>query len=133
MSNYRRMTAGAVLCAAMAAAAWGQRRSPGAPRDEQGKAAVNEAYANFKNDTAGKNADYIPYLAKVDSKLFGIAVVTTDNKSYTLGDVDYAFSIQSISKVFTLALAMQELGPDKVFERVGSEPTGQPFNKSADR
>ncbi len=82
----------------------------------------------FKSDTTGKNADYIPYLARVDSKLFGVAVVSTDNKVYTLGDVDYSFSIQSISKVFTLALAMEELGPDKVFERVGSEPTGRPFN-----
>ncbi|HKD07688.1 MAG TPA: glutaminase A [Bryobacteraceae bacterium] len=105
-----------------------QNRSPVAPRDEQVKAAVNEAYAMFKNDTNGKNADYIPYLAHVDSKLFGIALVTTDNRSYTLGDISYAFSIQSISKVFTLALAMEELGAEKVFEKVGSEPTGRPFN-----
>jgi glutaminase len=82
----------------------------------------------FKNDTSGKNADYIPYLAKVDSKLFGIAVVTTDNRSYTVGDIDYAFSIQSISKVFTLALALNELGPDAVFKKIGNEPTGRPFN-----
>jgi glutaminase len=105
-----------------------QNRSPVAPRDEQVKAIVNEAYNMFKGDTTGKNADYIPYLAHVDPKLFGIALVTTDNKSYTLGDLTYAFSIQSISKVFTLALAMEELGPDKVFERIGSEPTGRPFN-----
>lgn len=64
----------------------------------------------------------------MDSKLFGIAVVTTDNQVLTLGDVNYSFSIQSISKVFTLALAMQELGPNEVFERVGSEPTGRAFN-----
>ena len=105
-----------------------QHRSPVAPRDEQVKAVVNEAYSMFRNDTNGKNADYIPYLAKVDSKLFGIAIVTTDRKAYTLGDVDYSFSIQSISKVFTLALAMQELGARKVFEQIGSEPTGRPFN-----
>ncbi len=105
-----------------------QNRSPVAPREEQLKAAVNEAYNLFKTDTTGKNADYIPYLAHVDSKLFGIAVVTTDNRSYTLGDIDYAFSIQSISKVFTLALAMQELGANNVFAKVGSEPTGRPFN-----
>jgi glutaminase len=105
-----------------------QSRSPVAPRDEAVKAAIDRAYEMFKNDTAGKNADYIPYLAKVDSKLFGIAVVTTDNKSYTIGDGTYAFSIQSISKVFTLALAMQELGSEKVFQSVGSEPTGRPFN-----
>src|SRR3954462_6962731 len=105
-----------------------QHRSPVAPREELLKAAVNDAYQKFKSDGNGKNADYIPYLAHVDSKLFGIAVVTTDNKSYTLGDLDYAFSIQSISKVFTLALAMEELGADKVFERIGNEPTGRAFN-----
>ena len=82
----------------------------------------------FKDDSSGKNADYIPFLAKVDSKMFGIAVVTTDNSSYTVGELKYAFSIQSISKVFTLALAMEELGPDKVFEKIGNEPTGRPFN-----
>jgi glutaminase len=92
------------------------------------EAVVREAYEKFKTDTNGKNADYIPYLAQVDSKLFGIAVVTTDNQVFTLGDVKYSFSIQSISKVFTLALAMEELGPNKVFEKVGSEPTGRPFN-----
>ncbi len=102
--------------------------SPVSPRREQVEAVVKEAYEKFKGDTSGKNADYIPYLAKVDSHLFGIAIVTTDNQVLTMGDVDYSFSIQSISKVFTLALAMNELGADKVFEKVGSEPTGRPFN-----
>ncbi len=102
--------------------------SPVAPRREQVEAVVKEAYEKFKNDPNGKNADYIPYLAKVDSKLFGIAIVTTDNQVLTMGDVKYAFSIQSISKVYSLALAMEELGPDKVFEKIGSEPTGRPFN-----
>jgi glutaminase len=64
----------------------------------------------------------------VDSKLFGVSVVTTDNQTFNLGDVNYSFSIQSISKVFTLALAIEELGADKVFQRIGSEPTGRPFN-----
>ncbi len=102
--------------------------SPVAPRRELVEAVVKEAYEKFKGDTNGKNADYIPYLAKVDSKLFGIAIVTTDNQVLTMGDVDYSFSIQSISKVFTLALAMNELGADKVFEKIGSEPTGRAFN-----
>jgi len=92
------------------------------------EAVVREAYDKFRGDTGGKNADYIPYLAQVDSKLFGIAIVTTDNQVLTLGDVNYSFSIQSISKVFTLALAMEELGPDKVFQQIGSEPTGRAFN-----
>jgi glutaminase len=60
--------------------------------------------------------------------LFGVAIVTTDNQSLAMGDVTQPFSIQSISKVFTLALAMDELGPDKVFQKIGSEPTGRAFN-----
>jgi glutaminase len=103
-------------------------RSPVAPRGEVVAAVVQEAYDKFKNETRGKNADYIPYLAQVDSKLFGIAIVTTDNQVLTQGDVKYSFSIQSISKVYTLALAMQALGADNVFKKVGSEPTGRPFN-----
>ena len=105
-----------------------QTASPVAPRRELVQSVVGAAYDKFKTDAGGKNADYIPYLAQVDSKLFGIAIVTTDNQVLTLGDVNYSFSIQSISKVFTLALAMEELGPAKVFEKVGSEPTGRPFN-----
>jgi glutaminase len=103
-------------------------KSPVAPNRERVEAAVREAYDKYRSDTNGKNADYIPYLAQVDSKLFGVAVVTTDNQVYELGDVKYSFSIQSISKVYTLALAMEELGFDKVFQRIGSEPTGRAFN-----
>jgi len=103
-------------------------RSAIAPRNELVKSVVDEAYARYRSDTTGKNADYIPYLAQVDSKLFGVSVVTTDNQNYSIGDTSYAFSLQSISKVFTLGLAMQELGAAKVFERIGSEPTGRPFN-----
>jgi glutaminase len=105
-----------------------EARSPVAPRRKVVEAVVREAYDRFKSDTSGKNADYIPYLAQVDSKLFGVAIVTTDNQVLTQGDVNYSFSIQSISKVFTLALAMEELGPDKVFDKIGSEPTGRAFN-----
>jgi glutaminase len=105
-----------------------QKASPVAPNRAQAEAAVRQAYEKFKNDTGGKNADYIPYLAHVDSKLFGIAIVTTDNQVITMGDINYAFSIQSISKVYSLALAMEEFGADKVFEKVGSEPTGRAFN-----
>jgi glutaminase len=106
----------------------GGRTSPVAPRREQIQAIINEAYTKFKGETRGKNADYIPELAKVDSKLFGIAVVSTDNQSVAVGDTKTAFSIQSIAKVFSLALAMEEHGRDKVFEKIGSEPTGRPFN-----
>jgi glutaminase len=91
-------------------------------------AILKEAYVNFKDDTSGKNADYIPALAQVDSKLYGIAIVTTDGRVYKISDVDHAFSFQSISKVFTLALAMEELGSEEVFKKIGSEPTGRAFN-----
>jgi len=113
---------------AMAPAAAAGKVSPVAPRREQVTAIVNEAYDKYKADTRGKNADYIPELAKVDSKLFGIAIVTTDNQSVAVGDTKTAFSIQSIAKVFSLALAMEEAGADKVFEKIGSEPTGRAFN-----
>ncbi len=105
-----------------------QSKSPVAPTRRQVETMVQQAFEKFKSDTGGKNADYIPYLAQVDPKLFGIAIVTTDNQILTMGDVNYSFSIQSISKVFTLALAMDQLGPEKTFQRVGSEPTGRPFN-----
>jgi glutaminase len=105
-----------------------QQASPVAPRKEQVQAAVREAYEKFKSDMGGKNADYIPYLAQVDSKLFGIAIVTTDNQVISMGDIDYSFSIQSISKVYSLTLAMEEAGPEKVFQKIGSEPTGRAFN-----
>jgi glutaminase len=105
-----------------------QQTSPVAPARAQVEAVVREAYEKFKSDASGKNADYIPYLAQVDSKLFGIAIVTVDNQVLTMGDIKYSFSIQSISKVFSQALAMEELGPDKVFDKVGSEPTGRAFN-----
>jgi len=105
--------------------------SPVAPTAEQVQAVVNQAYEKFKSNGEGKNADYIPELGKVDSKLYGVVGVTTDGKIFTAGDVDHPFSIQSISKVFTLALAMEDLGPKVVFEKVGSEPTGRPFNSLA--
>jgi glutaminase len=123
------VTAGAQLFLAEPASAQAATKvSPVAPRKEQIQAIVQEAYNKFKDETRGKNADYIPALAKVDSKLFGIAVISTDNQSVAVGDVKTAFSIQSISKVYSLALAMEEQGADKVFEKIGSEPTGRAFN-----
>src|SRR6186713_1255966 len=98
------------------------------PRQQQLRTAVDEAYEKYKGDTKGKNADYIPYLAQVNPNLFGISVDTNDGQVYSLGDTSYSFSIQSISKVYSLALAMEELGADQVFARIGSEPTGRPFN-----
>jgi glutaminase len=90
--------------------------------------AVDAAYAKFRNLQEGKNADYIPALAKVDPNLFGIAVVTADGKVYTAGDVKTEVSIQSISKVFTMAQVIQEQGLDSVEKRIGVDATGARFN-----
>src|SRR6201988_1966223 len=122
------MAPAAAQPAPAAAGAGAAKVSPVAPRKQQVQAIIDEAYAKFKGDSRGKNADYIPVLAKVNSNLFGIAAVSTDNQVVTAGDLKTAFSIQSIAKVFTLALAMEEQGADKVFEKIGSEPTGRAFN-----
>ena len=117
-----------LLLVIVVSAAAGQNKSPVSPTEQAYNAIVKQAYDNFKTDGSGKNADYIPALAQVDSKLYGIAIVTTDGRIYKMGDVDHPFSIQSISKVFTLALAMEEQGADEVFKKIGSEPTGRAFN-----
>ncbi|NNC71958.1 MAG: glutaminase [Sphingomonadaceae bacterium] len=75
----------------------------------------------------GKVADYIPALAKVDPKKFGIAIATPDGACPKAGDADESFSIQSISKVFTFSLALQKAGDD-LWKRVWREPSGTPFN-----
>ncbi len=76
---------------------------------------------------AGKVADYIPALAKIDPDKFGMAVATPDGACARIGDADEPFSVQSISKVFTLALALQKVG-DQLWQRVGREPSGTAFN-----
>ena len=76
----------------------------------------------------GRVADYIPALANVDPCKFGIAVCTITGEEWFCGDAIERFSIQSISKLFTLLLALQEVGPDALWERVGREPSGSAFN-----
>jgi glutaminase len=75
----------------------------------------------------GKPADYIPALARVSPDHFGIAVVLADGQTFVAGDADHAFSIQSVSKVFMLTLALQSHG-DELWQRVGREPSGSSFN-----
>ena len=122
MSRYRALGAAAALLAlgliSISAAQ--------APADVQ--RAVDAAYSKFRSLQEGKNADYIPALAKVDPNLFGIAVVTADGKVYTAGDVKTEVSIQSISKVFTMAQVIQEQGPEAIEKRIGVDATGARFN-----
>jgi len=97
-----------------------------APADIQ--KAVDAAFAKYQNLAEGKNADYIPALAKVDPKLFGIVLVTPDGKVYSAGNVTTEVSIQSISKVFTAAQVIQEQGLDSIEKRIGVDATGARFN-----
>ena len=91
-------------------------------------AALQATFTKYKALQEGKNADYIPALAKVDPKLYGIALVTADGKVHTAGDVATEVSIQSISKVFTMACVIQEQGPDAVLKTIGVDATGMRFN-----
>jgi glutaminase len=80
-----------------------------------------------KETDRGRVADYIPALARVNPHQFGIAIVLADGHVVAAGDADTPFSIQSISKVFTLSLALGRVG-DGLWGRVGREPSGDPFN-----
>jgi len=89
---------------------------------------LDDIAAEMASETErGKVADYIPQLAHVDPKQFGIAVATPDGQIYAAGDASTLFSIQSISKVFTLTIALGKLG-DALWTHVGREPSGDPFN-----
>jgi glutaminase len=98
------------------------------PSKTEIEAALNAAYEKYQTVQEGKNADYIPALAKVDPKIYGIALVTNDGKIYTAGDVTSEVSIQSISKVFIMAKVIEESGPQSIAENIGVDATGQVFN-----
>ena len=114
-------SAALALAAGLAPTAFAQT-----PADYQ--KAIDAAYAKYKDLQEGKNADYIPALAKVDSKIYGIALVTTDGKVYTAGDLKSEVSIQSISKVFTMAKVVEESGSDAIVKTIGVDATGMRFN-----
>lgn len=116
----------AVVAVALVTGAVGSRLQAQTPSNVQ--AAVDAAFAKYKTLKEGKNADYIPALAKVDPNLFGIAVVTADGKVYTAGDIKTEVSIQSISKVFTMAQVIQEQGLDSIAKQIGVDATGARFN-----
>lgn len=121
------LAAGAAIGAidlGMPSAAFAQAKLSGSKID----AALKDAYDKYKALNEGKNADYIPALAEVPSTYFGIALVSADGKVHEVGDTKQLFSIQSICKVFTAALVMQQSGNQKLEETVGVDSTGQVFN-----
>ena len=89
---------------------------------------VAAAYARHKKSGRGKNASYIPALAEVDPQLFGVCVATIDGQTFSAGDATCQFALESISKVFTAALAMEQVGPREFHRKVGANPTGAAFN-----
>ena len=92
------------------------------------KEVVQQAYEQVKGNTGGKNADYIPYLANIDKNLFGISVCLLNGQTITVGDFDYRFGIESVSKVHTAILILRQYGAQKVLEMIGADATGLPFN-----
>lgn len=89
---------------------------------------VKEAYEKVKDMPGGKNADYIPFLAKIDPKLFGIALCLPTGEIIEAGDTDYVFGIESVSKVYTAVLILKQYGAEEVLNKIGADATGLPFN-----
>ncbi len=107
--------------------AWAGAGAP-IPADDAIQAAMKAAYEEAKPIKDGKNADYIPYLAKVPSTLFGIAVVTVEGKRFKLGDSEHPFPIESVVKPFTLARLLEQKGVAAVADKIGVNATGAAFN-----
>ena len=131
MNNIHRnsLVAGLVATLSLALAAPAYARGPlPDPAVKEFQRLVDAAYARYKGLQDGKNASYIKILTETPSELFGVVIVTADGKVYKAGDVDYKFSIQSVSKPFTAALVMTQQSPEVLQEKVGVEPTGMAFN-----
>ena len=92
------------------------------------KEVAQEAYEQVKGNTGGKNADYIPYLANIDKNLFGISICLMNGQTINIGDTDYRFGIESVSKVHTAILILRQYGAQKVLDMIGADATGLPFN-----
>ena len=89
---------------------------------------LTRVHRGLAADTEGDVATYIPELAQADPNHFTIAVCTIDGEVFEVGDTSQAFTIQSISKPLVFGMALQERGTDAVLDRVGVEPSGNPFN-----
>jgi glutaminase len=89
---------------------------------------LDRCHADFSAETDGAVADYIPELGKADPAHFGISLATLDGHVYEVGDTRLPFTIQSMSKPFVFALALDTLGAARVESAIGVEPSGDPFN-----
>ena len=89
---------------------------------------LTDCHSEFSAESGGAVADYIPELSKADPAHFGISLATLDGHVYEVGDTRIAFTIQSVSKPFVFALALDTLGAARVESAIGVEPSGDPFN-----
>jgi glutaminase len=118
----------ATTTTAAPAAEPGGQTSESGPKGDAYRDAISEAYRSFKGLAEGKNADYIPILASVDPSLYGLSLVTVQGAVYEIGAARQEFSIQSVSKPFTVARVIETAGADLVNKRIGVNATGQKFN-----
>jgi glutaminase len=90
---------------------------------------ILKIYQSCKDNDSGKPADYIPQLARVNPKYWGVSVCTIDGQRYNMGDTETPFCLQSTSKPLNYSLAVSDMGPDKVHKFIGQEPSGRSFNE----
>jgi glutaminase len=102
----------------------GRVKSAAAPMRE----ILRDLHSRYAGLDDGTVANYIPELAKVDPKSFGISIVSVDGTAFDIGDHDKSFTIQSISKPFMYGLALEDHGLEHVLSKIGVEPTGEAFN-----
>lgn len=98
------------------------------PDSSEVSALVREAHSRYVSHFEGKVADYIPVLARANAEHFGISLVETSGATYSVGDWQQSFTIQSISKAFVFALLCEAIGHEAAHERIGVNNTGLPFN-----
>jgi glutaminase len=101
------------------------------PEPETVQKLVSEAHKRFKSNTEGRNSQVYPALASVPSDLFGVCVAGTTGRVYGAGDIEYEFSIMSVSKPFVFALVCETIGPEEARDKLGANATGLPFNSLA--
>jgi hypothetical protein len=101
------------------------------PAPEMVQSLAQDTHRRSKSNSDGKNSQAYPPLARVPSELFGVCVVGTSGRIYGAGDVDYEFSIMSVSKPFLFALICETIGPEEARAKLGANATGLPFNSLA--
>jgi glutaminase len=101
------------------------------PEPETVQILVSDAHRRFASNGDGQNSQVYPALARVPRHLFGVCVVGTSGRVYGAGDIEYEFSIMSVSKPFVFALVCETIGPEQAREKLGANATGLPFNSLA--